>query len=80
MASRSNTAKTIINPNFYCIPWYYVDNTRNQQGPIDFSTLQKLIEEQEISKEHYIWCEEWDNWKVLQEVPSLCLDVTTKKP
>lgn len=80
VANKGTKTKTIINPNFYSIPWYYVDSTRKQQGPIDFSMLQKLIEEKEISKENYIWCEEWDNWKVLQEVPSLYLDVITKKP
>ncbi|MGL4348506.1 MAG: DUF4339 domain-containing protein [Chlamydiales bacterium] len=75
-----DTPKTIINPNFYSVPWYYVDSTRNQQGPIDFFSLQKLIQEKQISKENYIWCEEWDNWKVLQEVPSLYVNLITKKP
>lgn len=76
----SKSPEAVINPNFYSIPWYYVDSLRNKQGPIDFSMLQKLIKEKEILKEHYIWCEEWDNWKVLEEVPSLCLDTITKKP
>lgn len=60
---------TPIDPKFYTIPWYYVDNARTQQGPIEFSMLKKLIEENQISKEHFIWCEEWDNWKLLKEVP-----------
>lgn len=74
------TITPAVDPKFYSTAWYYVDNARNQQGPIDFSMLKKLIEEEEISKKDYIWCEEWDNWKALQEVPSLYLDTITKKP
>lgn len=62
------TIAATVDPKFYSTAWYYVDNARNQQGPIDFSMLKKLIEENKISKEHFIWCEEWDNWKLLKEV------------
>lgn len=69
--NRNNRAKIITNPNFYSIPWYYVDNSKNQQGPIDFFMLKKLIETKEISLKNYIWCEEWNEWKLLQEVSLL---------
>ena len=66
--------KTILNPNFYSTPWYYIDSTKNRQGPIDFFMLKKLIETKEISAKNYIWCEEWNEWKLLQEVPLLYLE------
>lgn len=73
-ALNRTTTKTILNPNFYSIPWYYIDNTKNRQGPIDFFMLKKLIETKEISSKNYIWCEEWNEWKLLQEVPLLYLE------
>ncbi len=63
------TIPSTVDPKFYSTAWYYVDNASNQQGPIEFSMLKKLIEENQISKEHFIWCEEWDNWKLVKEVP-----------
>ncbi|GAB4186501.1 MAG: hypothetical protein Tsb0015_04340 [Simkaniaceae bacterium] len=49
--------------------WYYLDRDFQQQGPISYAALKKAFLEEKISKETYVWNEEWENWKTLEEVP-----------
>jgi hypothetical protein len=57
--------------------WYYLDQEDKHQGPMSFPALKGLFEEGKIHLNTYIWNEEMENWKEIQEIP-LCKESLEK--
>lgn len=51
--------------------WFYLDKTRQQQGPLSFYSLNVLWENGEINGQSYVWTEGMAEWKRIQEVEDL---------
>ncbi|QLH35715.1 MAG: DUF4339 domain-containing protein [Parachlamydiaceae bacterium] len=49
--------------------WFYLDKSRQQQGPVYFSALKLLWVEEKITPATYVWSEGMDQWKRIQELP-----------
>lgn len=47
--------------------WYYVDRAQEKQGPMSYDALTLAWREGRIGPVTYIWQEEWNEWKKLQE-------------
>jgi hypothetical protein len=43
--------------------WYYVDNNKQQQGPVSFSLLKNKWNNGIINKSTYVWNDEMKDWK-----------------
>lgn len=48
--------------------WYYLDDQRQQTGPISFETLKNLCRTSIITPSTYIWCEGMQEWKKLSDM------------
>lgn len=48
--------------------WYYLDNDRQQKGPLSHNALSKAWKEKEIQPTTLVWNEELTDWKSLQEL------------
>jgi GYF domain 2 len=48
--------------------WYYYDESRCQQGPIDLAKLRQLWSTQQIKKETYLWSAGMSEWKKMYEI------------
>ncbi|NGX50817.1 MAG: hypothetical protein K1060chlam2_00668 [Chlamydiae bacterium] len=53
------------------ILWYYLDESNSQYGPMSFSALQGSWDDDKITSSTYVWNEEMENWKTLEELPAL---------
>ncbi len=51
--------------------WYYLDESRKQHGPHTIVELKKFWNEDQISKETYIWNETMTEWKKIKDNPEL---------
>jgi len=51
--------------------WYYLDQSRQQKGPVRFSELQDLFFEGAITEKTYLWSEGMKEWKLLQNLKGL---------
>ena len=51
--------------------WYYLDKEDKQYGPMSFYALQSAWDEDQIIASTYVWNEEMDNWKTLENLPDL---------
>ena len=51
--------------------WYFLDETKNQNGPMSFSALKSAWNKGTIRKKTFVWNEEMENWKHLEEVIKL---------
>ncbi len=51
--------------------WYYLDKEDKQYGPMSFYALQKAWDDDQIIGSTYVWNEEMDNWKTLENLPDL---------
>jgi hypothetical protein len=47
--------------------WYYLDNDNKQFGPVSLDWLRKKWDDDVISSSSYVWHEELDNWKKIQD-------------
>ena len=50
--------------------WYYLDNKKQQQGPVSFSLLKNLWHDGSINKATYVWNEDMKNWKKIDTFSS----------
>lgn len=64
-----------IHPSHLQNLWYYINETGQQFGPINFSSLTKAWEENRLQEDLYVWNEGLDDWKRFKEV----IKVTTPK-
>jgi len=55
--------------------WYYLDPAHAQQGPLEFPDLAKLRKDNHISEKSLIWGEGMKEWKQLEEMPDLILEM-----
>lgn len=60
---------------FVPYPWYYLDESRNQHGPVSLSDMQKLLlgdeESDGINGMTLLWSPQLTQWTALSEVPGL---------
>lgn len=51
--------------------WFYVDQTKQQQGPISFILLKQDWEANKISDQTYVWSEGMVEWQHIADLPEL---------
>jgi hypothetical protein len=51
--------------------WYYLDENDQQYGPMSFDALRRAWREDQITGSTYVWNEEMENWKILEELPDI---------
>jgi hypothetical protein len=51
--------------------WYYIDDRREQKGPIEFPDLIQNWKEKQLSDESFVWGEGMKEWKTLSELPDI---------
>ena len=61
----------ISNNDFISKEWLYLDEARQQVGPIFFKQLCKIYEEGKISDRTYVWCEGMKEWERIGNMPVL---------
>ncbi len=49
--------------------WFYLDLSRQQQGPVYFKALKTLWLEKKITISTYVWSEGMAQWKKIEELP-----------
>lgn len=50
--------------------WYYVQKG-NRHGPVVIEVIEKMIANQELRSEDYVWKRGFENWKKIKDVPEL---------
>jgi len=50
--------------------WYYVQD-KNRHGPVEVSFIKKLILNNNLSADDFVWKKGFDTWKKVHEVPEL---------
>ncbi|HEY2811444.1 MAG TPA: DUF4339 domain-containing protein [Rhabdochlamydiaceae bacterium] len=48
--------------------WYYLDAERQQNGPMSFEALSRAWNDGKLHKSSFVWNEELENWKRLEEI------------
>lgn len=48
--------------------WFYLDPSHKQVGPVSHSTIAKAFHQGQISKTTYVWHENLNEWKKLEEL------------
>ena len=79
LPARVKVATTLpIEPSFEALSslhaekfWYFLDETKQQYGPMSFSALKAAWKEGTVRKKTFVWNEEMENWKPLEEVIKL---------
>ena|SRR5690242_6877035 len=51
--------------------WYYLNDKKEQFGPMSFNALSRAWVDGAIQEKTYVWNEEMENWQPLKEVASL---------
>ncbi|NGX33738.1 MAG: hypothetical protein K1060chlam1_00079 [Candidatus Anoxychlamydiales bacterium] len=51
--------------------WYYLDNEKNQIGPMSLKKLYDIYLKEKISNYTYVWNDSMDTWKKLIDISSL---------
>ena len=59
--------------------WYYLDKENKQVGPISFAELKNKVLTQVLIGTKYIWYEEWEEWRQIQELPPSFFQVDPTK-
>ena len=60
---------TILIKSSLSLPWYYVNNNHEQEGPVSAQRLANLIEKKQLNLDSLVWNEEFVEWKQIKEVP-----------
>jgi GYF domain 2 len=59
-------------PHDYLIKdWFYIDTSKQQAGPVNFDLLKPLWKEQKIGALTFVWAEGMQEWKKIQDIPTL---------
>ena len=48
--------------------WYYLDKTDEQFGPLSFDAITKYFKENKISKNTYVWNENYKDWREIHKI------------
>jgi hypothetical protein len=48
--------------------WYYLDSSREQQGPMSYDAISRIWRDGKISPDTWVWHEELPDWKPLHEL------------
>ncbi|MBI5274730.1 MAG: DUF4339 domain-containing protein [Chlamydiales bacterium] len=48
--------------------WYYLDESHLQIGPMSFDAFKRSFQEGRFSFKNYVWNEDLDSWKKLEEL------------
>lgn len=60
--------------------WYYLDRSHQQQGPLDFADLIKILKRNEINETSFIWGEGMGTeWKKLADLPHILQEIRESK-
>lgn len=51
--------------------WFFVDQSRNQQGPVSFRHLFTAWRDQHISRDSLVWTEGMAQWEPISQLPLL---------
>lgn len=51
--------------------WFYLDEERNQTGPVGFNALINAWKENKINESSYIWSEGMDKWSRVNELTDI---------
>lgn len=51
--------------------WYYLDQESKQYGPMSFDALKKGWKEGKVQEKTYLWNEDLENWKLLEEMKEI---------
>jgi len=58
------------------MPWYYVDKSKTQQGPMSVSALSKHWKDQLVNENSYVWTQGMANWVKAKDMQDLLLVLT----
>lgn len=56
-------------PNYRLNSWFYLDSTHTQQGPISYLTLEKLLDQGELTGSSLVWSEGMEGWRPIETLP-----------
>lgn len=51
--------------------WYYLDEDNNQYGPMSFPALREAWLDDKIANSTYLWNEDMEEWKSLEDLPEI---------
>lgn len=51
--------------------WYYLNDNKEQFGPMSFNALSKAWLDGSVQEQTFVWNEEMENWQPLKEVSTL---------
>lgn len=54
-----------------CRQWFFLDNTRVQQGPVAFRNLHSAWDKKQLSPESYVWTVGMSEWRPIRAIPAL---------
>lgn len=59
--------------------WYYVQKG-NRHGPVAVEVIEKMMANQELKSEDFVWKKGFENWKKIKDVPELQFKQEEKQP
>lgn len=59
--------------------WYYVQKG-NRHGPVAIEVIEKMISDDELKTDDFVWKKGFENWKKIKEVPELQVAETPVTP
>lgn len=59
--------------------WYYVQKG-NRHGPVAIEVIEKMISDEELKTEDFVWKKGFENWKKIKEVSELQVRETPQMP
>lgn len=59
---------TILQPDHVGKLWYFIDEEKQQLGPMSFDALGKAWQEGKVREQTYVWNEAMENWQTFQDV------------
>jgi GYF domain 2 len=67
-------------PDFALKVWFFLDNERKQQGPISFSVVRTMWQQNKLHNESVVWCEGMHTWCKVNEIPNLIETLNLENP
>lgn len=59
---------TLLQPDHVGKLWYFIDENKNQLGPMSFEALSRAWKEGKIRDKTYVWNEAMENWQPFQDI------------
>ncbi len=51
--------------------WFYINDSKKQQGPISFTIIKDMVLKKELTDRSYVWCEGMDQWNRIESIAEL---------